>query len=114
MGKARIYAVSTMSSTLTYSFPNREQRNRFLSLIAANVGEYGYGLGLTFEGLEYRLDHADGRGDLISDAGKRAKGSWTLRGNTVELDVAFIAASRDSWEKTREKIWEVASQFGAG
>jgi hypothetical protein len=28
--------------------------------------------------------------------------------------VSFIAASRDTWEKTREKIWEVATQFGAG
>lgn len=99
-------------TTLRYTFPNREQRNRFLKLIAMNVGQYGYGFGLEFEGLEFSLEQADGRGDLVSHSPPRAKGKWELRGPVVELDCTFFAG-QDGFEKKREKIWDIACQFGA-
>jgi hypothetical protein len=103
-----------MSSTLRYNFPSRDQRNHFLGLIAQNIGAHGYGFGLEFEGIEYKLEHSTGQGSLISHMPPRAKGDWYLReNNVVELDVAFFQG-RPNFEKTRTRIWEIACQFGAG
>jgi hypothetical protein len=97
---------------LEYQFPNREARNSFLKLIAMNVGQYGYGLGLEFDGLEYALERADARGDLISHIGRRAKGVWQLNNNGVVLDVSFIQAGRQDFEGMRARLSEIASNFG--
>jgi hypothetical protein len=97
---------------LEYQFPNKEARNNFLQLIAMNVGQFGYGFGLEFEGLEYALERPDARGDLISHVAPRAKGEWRLTRTGVVLDMAFIAATRDNFEKLRAKLADIAAQFG--
>jgi hypothetical protein len=97
---------------LTYRFPNNEARNRWLRLIAQNVGTAGYGFGLEFDGLEFSLNSDNGRGDLVSHVPKKAKGSWKLEGTRVVLDVTFIAAHRQNWDNLRTRLFDLANQFG--
>ncbi len=97
---------------LKYRFPSRVARNRWLSLIAQNVGNAGYGFGLEFEGLEFSLDSNVGRGDLVSHIPPKAKGHWELTGSCVALDVSFIAANRPNFENLRSRLFELANQFG--
>jgi hypothetical protein len=96
-----------------YSFPNRENRNRFLSIIAMNVGEYGIGLGLEFVGLEYALERADAHGRLISHIGDRAAGEWRLAGSDVVIELGMIAVARDNLDRLRKTLAEQAANFGA-
>ena len=103
-----------MDNKLFYRFMDKEQRNRFLSLIASNVGTSGYGFGLEFRGLENSLKADNARGDLISHVGPMARGEWELRGPAVELDMFFIASAREGFDRLRQRLWEIASQFGAG
>ena len=98
---------------LEYQFPNKEARNNFLQLIAMNVGQFGYGFGLEFDGLEHALERVDARGDLISHVPPRAKGEWRLTRTGVVLDMAFIAATRENFEHLRARLAEIAGQFGA-
>ena len=96
---------------LKYRFPDLENRNRFIRLIAMNIGEYGYGFGLEFRGIEYTIEKPNGHGELISHIGN-AKGSWKLIGSSLELDCTFIAMHRENFEKLRERLWEIAERFG--
>lgn len=95
---------------LTYRFPDITHRDRFLKLIASNVGEYGYGFGLEFRGLEFSLEKPNGRGDIHCHI-SNARGDWTLRDATVEIDMGFIAMHRENIERLRERLWEIAGQF---
>jgi hypothetical protein len=97
---------------LSYQFPSKETRNHFLRLIAMNVGEHGYGLGLEFDGLEYSIERSDARGDLISHIGNKARGEWRLASTRVVLDMGVIAQHRDNFEKLRSRLAEIAAQFG--
>jgi len=96
-----------------YSFPNRQNRNAFLKLLDMRVGEYGLGLGLEFEGLEFALERNEARGDLVSHVPPKAKGKWHMNGNEVIIEWDFIANHRDSFEKLRDRVWETAGTFGA-
>jgi hypothetical protein len=97
---------------LSYRFPNKQSRNRWLSLIAQNVGTSGYGFGLEFDGLEFSLESDNSRGDLVSHVPPKAKGHWELAGSCVKLDVSFIAAHRPNFDHLQGRLFELACQFG--
>jgi hypothetical protein len=104
-----------MALKTSYTFPDVEQRTRFLNLIAMNLpSPYGYGFGLEFRGLEFSLKSERGSGDLRDHVG-RAAGTWTLQGHrTIEIDWQLIANARPNFDGLCEKLWELAKQFGAG
>ena len=96
-------------------FQTRENRNRYLNLIAMNMpSDSGYGFGLEFEGLETAINQSSARGRLIAHRGQKAIGAWEIEGDTVTLDFGFIATHTDGVERLRERLWEIACQFGAG
>ena len=96
----------------SYQFPNREQRNRFLSIIAMNVGEYGIGLGLNFEGLEHSLERNEANGRLISEIGGRAAGGWRLGSDDVTIELGQIPQGGRDMDRLRRTLAEQASNFG--
>jgi hypothetical protein len=95
-----------------FTFPSKENRNNFLKLIAQNVGDYGYGLGLEFEGLEHSLDSPEAHGRIHRTIpGKEAYGAWKMSSRDVILDLALIAHVDPEFDRLETRINQVARDF---